>query len=52
MVTNMFPIEKNPTSGIQVKLQAESLKREGVGDPVARGHGPQFGQALKFNHRP
>jgi len=26
----MFPTEKNPTSGIQVKLQAESLKKQGI----------------------
>ena len=30
VVTNMFPTEKNPTSGIQVKLQAESLKKQGM----------------------
>ena len=30
VVTNMFPTDGNPTSGVQVKLQTESLKRQGI----------------------
>jgi len=30
MVTNMFPTDINPTSGVQVKLQTESLRELGI----------------------